>query len=111
MIDLLRGESRPACLVLSPTDHGVRKRGKVISDPKTIRLVKWQRQVAKERGCAFLDGRALMGGDGAMGRWVKRGLGWGDYSHLTAKGQRRLGRDIYGALMQGLREHLRSERP
>jgi len=110
-IEKLRGSSAPACLVLSPTDHGVRNKGKIISDPQTVKLIAWQRKVAIDQGCAFLDTRALMGGAGSMGRWVKQGLGWSDYSHLTAKGQRRLGRSIYGALMEALQQRLTQERP
>ncbi len=106
VIGRLRLGAREACLIIGPTDHGKKKRGKIISDPNTIRLIAWQRSVAEKTGCAFLDSRGLMGGDGAMGRWVKQGLGWADYGHLTPLGQRTLGKAIYGTWMAGLRAYL-----
>ena len=113
-LDVLRGESvaagnRPACLVLGPGDHGKRHRGRVISDPRTLRLIDWQRQVAREAGCAFFDVRAWMGGDGSMGRWVKAGLGWADYAHLTPRGDQQTGKAVYRALLGGMRDWLATQ--
>ncbi len=92
-----------ACLLLGPSDHGERDKGKIISNPAVVRIIGWQRKLAVSAGCAFLDSRALMGGEGAMGRWVKDGLGWSDYSHFTAAGERALGQAIYRALLEGYR--------
>jgi lysophospholipase L1-like esterase len=101
---LLAGRrDRAGCLLLGPSDHGERDKGKIISDPAIVRIIGWQRKLAKTAGCAFLDARALMGGEGSMGRWVKDGLGWSDYSHFTAAGERYMGQAIYRALLQGLR--------
>ncbi len=107
VVERLRPNKAEACLIIGPTDHGKKKRGRVISDPKSARMIGWQRTLADKVGCAFLDSRGLMGGAGSMGRWVKQGLGWADYSHLTPKGQRALGKAMYGAWMHGLRAYLK----
>lgn len=102
----LRPDKGEPCLVVGPGDHGKKQKGKVVSDPRTVQMVGWQRTIAEQLGCAFIDARAMMGGDGAMGRWVKQGLGWADYAHLTPRGQAQLGRDLYAALMHGLAGYL-----
>jgi predicted acyl esterase len=112
VIQRLRPDKHESCLVIGPSDHGKRKRGKIISDKATKRLIAWQREVALSSDCAFLDARAIMGGEGSMGRWVKRGLGWHDMAHFTPKGMRTMGTAIYAAYLQGLRGYLvRSARP
>lgn len=108
VVTLLKGgRTDVACLVFGPSDHGVREKGAVVSDPAIVKLIRWQRRVAKESNCLFFDTRALMGGDGSMGRWVKQGLGWSDYSHFTAKGERAMGQGTYRALLRGMRDWLR----
>jgi lysophospholipase L1-like esterase len=104
-IERLRAGSRHgACLVLGPGDHGERERGKIISDPDIVRINKWQKTLATRAGCGFFDARDFMGGEGAMGRWVKGGLGWSDYSHFTAKGEQAMGLGLYRALLKGLQD-------
>ncbi len=103
VIGQLRGDPlHTACLVLGPGDHGAREKGKIISDPDIVRINNWQRKLAPLAHCAFLDARALMGGEGGMGRWVKQGLGWSDWSHFTGKGEQVMGLAVYRALLQGI---------
>lgn len=99
------GSYKMACLILGPGDHGMREKGKIISEPDIIRINNWQKKLADNTGCAFFDARAFMGGEGAMGRWVKQGLGWSDYSHFTGKGEQAMGVGLYRALLHGLRNH------
>ena len=101
---LRAGNATGACLVLGPGDHGERDRGKIISDPDIARINRWQKKLAVQSGCAFFDARAFMGGEGAMGRWVKAGLGWSDYSHFTGKGEQAMGLGLYRALLRGLQD-------
>ena len=89
------------CVLFGPPDHGHKKAGKVISDPVIVKLVGWQRKVADATGCAFFDQRQFMGGDGSMGTWVSKGLGWGDYAHFTPQGERVMAQGIYRALLAG----------
>lgn len=102
----LRLKADEPCLILGPSDHGKRKGGKIISDPNTLRIAGWQRQIALDQGCAFYDTIGAMGGEGSMGRWVKDGLGWSDYAHLTPKGMRALGQALYAAHLHGLKGYL-----
>lgn len=105
------GRAQPArsCLLIGPSDHGVRKAGKVVSDQDVIRIIDWQRKLAKQTGCAFWDARAQMGGEGSMGRWVQGGLGWSDYAHFSPKGEAVMGLATYRALLQVLRKHVTAE--
>lgn len=94
------GRPEASCLVLSPTDHGTRRRGRVVTVPLVTRVVEIERRVALAEGCAFLDLFQAMGGEGAMGRWFKARprLGWGDFVHFTERGSEVLGLLIHQAL-------------
>jgi len=104
--NLRAGHPGGACLILGPSDHGIKQGGRVISDPDVTRINGWQRALARQAGCGFFDTREWMGGDGSMARWVKNGLGWSDYSHFTVRGEQAMGLGIYRALLVGLRGHL-----
>ena len=99
------GKAQPtrSCLLIGPGDHGVRKAGKVVSDTDIIRIIDWQRKLAKQTGCAFWDSRAAMGGEGSMGRWVAGGLGWADYAHFSPKGEGFMGVATYRALLHAFK--------
>ena len=106
VIERFRGQDQPpACLVVSPVDHGHQKGQQVASHKNMKRITALQRDVALAQGCAFFDTFAAMGGDGAAGRWRKRRLLSGDLSHLTKAGQRVVGQMIYLALMKGYRDY------
>ncbi len=94
------------CLVMSPTEHGKKTRKGVINDPNTARMIGWQREVAKEAGCAFFDAREWMKEVGDMNKWVKKGYVWHDMAHLTPRGQSKLGQAVYRAYMHGLLSYL-----
>jgi hypothetical protein len=104
------GRSDVACMLFGPSDHGVRSKGRIASDPAVVRLIGWQRKAAAANHCLFWDTRALMGGEGAMGRWVKKGLGWADYSHFTPAGEKVMGLATYRALLEGL-QRWRQQQP
>lgn len=92
----------PACVVMSPVDHGERNGQRVVSVATMEPVVAIQRKVALEEGCAFFDTYAAMGGEGSAGRW-RRGdppLISGDLAHLTHAGQKLIGRMLYLALMK-----------
>jgi lysophospholipase L1-like esterase len=90
-----------ACLVMAPLDHGERQGAQIVSRPVVARMVKAQREVAEEAGCAFFDTYAAMGGKGSAGRWYKRSprLMSGDLGHATAKGHQVIGELFYRALL------------
>lgn len=92
----------PACVVMSPVDHGERTGQRVVSVATMEPLVEIQRKVALDEGCAFFDTYAAMGGEGSAGRWRRRDppLISGDLAHLTHAGQKVIGRMLYLALMK-----------
>ena len=98
---LRKGRAQAACLVLSPADHGMRHRGRIITKPLVHEVVAAERRAALSQGCAFLDLFQAMGGDGSMGRWFRARprLGWGDLMHFTGRGSEVLGIMIYKALL------------
>lgn len=84
-------------------DRAIRNGDTLTSAPFIPLLVKEQRAVAKEVGCAFFDTYQAMGGPGAMPRWVRRGLGQADLTHPTAIGADIIGTWLYRALMEHMR--------
>lgn len=105
VIDKIRSAGDAAHLsvmLAAPMDRGeARTDGSVRSLPGISRVIEVQRRIAKEKNCAFWDTRAAMGGDGAIGRWAKRGLAGDDYVHPTPKGASMLGGYFYEALIAG----------
>lgn len=105
VIDKLRGAGNVAILLAAPMDRGeARTDGSVRSLPGISRVIEVQRRIAKEKNCAFWDTRAAMGGEGAIGRWAKRGLAGDDYVHPTPKGAAMLGGIFYDALIAGYKD-------
>ncbi|MBC8074159.1 MAG: hypothetical protein IAG13_37915 [Deltaproteobacteria bacterium] len=92
----------PACLVMSPVDHGIREGQRVVSNDMVAKITAIQREVAFEQGCGFFDTQAAMGGDGSVARWRRANppLISGDLAHLTDAGQKVLGHMLYVAIVQ-----------
>lgn len=108
MLQTFRAQaSPPACLVMSPVDHGIREGQRVISNPMVAKITTIQREVAFEQGCGFFDTQAAMGGDGSVARWRRASppLVSGDLAHLTDAGQRVLGHMLYTAIVAGYVEY------
>jgi len=96
-------DTPPACLVMSPVDHGFREGQRLLSNPMVAKITAIQREVAFEQGCGFFDTQAAMGGDGSVARWRRASppLISGDLAHLTDAGQRVLGHMLYTAIVAG----------
>ncbi|MFP6684759.1 MAG: GDSL-type esterase/lipase family protein [Polyangiaceae bacterium] len=69
-------------------------------------IVKNQIQVAKERGWAYWNQYAAMGGAGSMWAWMKGGLGSQDMFHPTGQGGNLLGRWQYQAIVEAYTNYL-----
>lgn len=95
-----------SCLMMSPIDHGERRRGRVRTVERQIEIMKVQREVALEQGCAWYSLYDAMGGDGSIGKWHEAGLAEGDLAHPTAKGAVVLGQLFFKALMKGFSDHV-----
>ena len=72
-----------AVLLLGPPDCGPPRRF-----PNLSQVIVIQREVAREKGVAFWDWRAHMGGPGSNGTWARAGLMRSDYTHFTSEGYR-----------------------
>ncbi len=107
-----QGRPEASCLVMTPIDHGQRRRGRVRTVPKQHKLMDVQRQVASEEGCAFFSLYDAMGGEGSIGQWYKASpkLASGDLAHPTAHGSKVLGKLFYKALMKGFAGYLDGRR-
>jgi len=87
------------CLVVGAMDRARKEGDRLVTVPIIPHIVREQRAVAAEVGCAFWSAFDAMGGKGSMADWVRRGLGAGDFTHPTSWGAERLGTWIYTALM------------
>lgn len=103
--DLLRSlrEDAPgaAVLVAGPLDRGSRSkrvsRLLSVNEPAVIRAL---RSAALASGAAFVDQRALMGGDGSIRAWARRGLAARDLVHLSRGGYERVADRLVDGLLR-----------
>jgi lysophospholipase L1-like esterase len=88
-----------SCLVVALNDVAKRQGAGLVTAPVVPHLVKIQREVAAEVGCAFFDTYKAMGGNGSMAAWIGRGLGQSDLTHPTTVGADIIGSWVFQALM------------
>ncbi len=102
---LKQGAPQAACLIMSPLDQGVlADNGQIYSRKTMPQMVKLQREVSQELGCAFWDSWQFMGGSNSFSRWLQQGLAWTDLVHLTDKGLTKIGNGFGDALMSAYRQ-------
>ena len=105
LIDRLRREApHAAILVLGPSDRelhaGRSRRAAWVPYAGIDRIIRAQRSVCHEMGCAFWDERARMGGFGTMRDWVSVGWGQGDHTHFTGEGYNELAAALFSDIVQ-----------
>jgi lysophospholipase L1-like esterase len=91
-------------LVAAPLDRGERgEGGKIRTKPIIPRLLEMQRKAALAHGLAFWNTFEAMGGDGAMGRWMKADppLAGYDFTHPTPLGAEVIADLLFKALTTG----------
>lgn len=99
-----RAAPEASCLLVGPGDFPQKLDGGTYGPrPRTPALVDAQRAIALEKGCAFWDTLAFMGGEGSMVLWAmaEPAMGRSDHIHLTRRGYVRMGMGLTDALMQG----------
>lgn len=107
---ILAGKGDGACLVVTPLDQGFLEPppegspegtpGTPKSRPGMANMVARQREVAQEAGCAFWSAWDAMGGKDSAVVWGRtRGLGTGDYVHLSGRAHERIGGRLADALL------------
>jgi lysophospholipase L1-like esterase len=89
-----------ACLVIGPLDRATKQSDGYGASAFVPKLAAAQRRIAHDAGCGYFDTFGAMGGSGAMGIWVQRGLGQSDLAHPSGAGSEVIGNWIYLALME-----------
>lgn len=101
---------RASCVLVGPQDFPMKvepteeepdAQVQWVPRPRLSEVIEIQKRLAAEHGCGYFDIRAMMGGEGAMDRWVTEEptLGRKDHLHLTPLGYGYLGRVLADALM------------
>lgn len=95
-----------SCLLVGPFDFPVETPNGYVPRTRLAEIIATQREVARERGCAFWDGFAFMGGEGSMHQWVtaQPPLASPDHIHLNNRGYVRMGMGLADALMRAYDE-------
>jgi lysophospholipase L1-like esterase len=92
---------KASILVLGPADRELRAGRRAWSPYAGIdRIIRAQRSVCRELGCAYWDERTRMGGFGAMREWVSVGWGQGDHTHFTGEGYNELAAALFSDIVQ-----------
>lgn len=112
--DLLRGlrEDAPdaAVLVAGPLDRESRsKRVSRLLSVNESAVIRALRSAALASGAAFVDQRALMGGDGSIRAWARRGLAARDLVHLSRGGYGRVADRLVDGLLRAYAAHAVAE--
>jgi lysophospholipase L1-like esterase len=103
---LRAGAPRASCLLLGPPDLELGSIPDDEEEPRESWMIDVLSQVAAERGCAFLDLRELMGGEGSRREWLGAGLAQNDGIHLTLPGYLELGEAIAAKLLAAYERRL-----
>lgn len=100
--NLKDGAPQASCLLIGPLDQAKRENGQIVSKPTLEKLIRFQREVAEQEGCAYWDARAAMGGDNAFKEWLSYtpALASPDLAHLTGRGRKRIGDTLADVLMR-----------
>lgn len=95
-----------ACLAVAPIDaaKATAAGAELTTRKETLDVVELERRVAKEKGCAFLNLFAAMGGLGSLHRFHESGLIHDDLVHPRGKGGDVLGQLFADALLASYRE-------
>jgi hypothetical protein len=88
-------------ILISVGDKSYRRDGIYQTDPSVPLLVKVQKKMAEQTGCAFWSLYDAMGGSGSMVKWVEGDtvMANKDYTHFNFKGAHKVGKLLYGKLM------------
>lgn len=87
-----------AILVMSVGDRATRSNGAFVTMPGIRAMVKTQEEVAKECGVLFWNTYDAMRAAGGMGTFVKNGWAAKDYTHISARGGRKIATALYDAV-------------
>lgn len=87
-----------AILIMSIGDRATRINGAFVTMPGIRAMVKTQEEVAQECGVLFWNTYAAMRAAGGMGVFVKNGWAAKDYTHISARGGKKIATALYDAV-------------
>jgi hypothetical protein len=98
---LRAGAPTASCLLIGPLDQATRERGEIVSKATLEKLIRFQKEVAEEIGCAYWDALSAMGGKGSFKRWLQNDPPYAnsDLAHLTGRGRRVIGETLADMIM------------
>lgn len=88
-----------AVLVMSVGDRATRSNGAFVTMPGIRAMVGTQEEVAKECGVLFWNTYDAMRAEGGMGTFVKNGWAAKDYTHISARGGKKIATALYDAII------------
>ena len=94
------GHPQASCLLIGPLDQGAHTANGIQSKPSLAKLIRFQKEVALEQGCAYWDAQDAMGGTNSFSKWMnhKPKLASSDMSHLTGRGRRIIGETLFDVI-------------
>lgn len=87
-----------AILIMSVGDRATRSNGAFVTMPGIRAMVQTQEQVARDCGVLFWNTYDAMRAAGGMGTFVKNGWAAKDYTHISARGGRKIATALYDAV-------------
>jgi hypothetical protein len=87
-------------LILGTADKGTKRVGVVRTDSSVVKLLRAQQQYAAKTESGFMSLFHIMGGINTMPIWNDKKLANDDFTHFSSKGSRKIGRMIYGKLIE-----------
>jgi lysophospholipase L1-like esterase len=87
-------------LILGTADKGTKRIEVVKTDSSVVKLLRAQQQYAAKTESGFMSLFHMMGGINSMPIWNDKKLANDDFTHFSSKGSRKIGRMIYGKLIE-----------
>ncbi|WP_298952098.1 hypothetical protein [uncultured Nonlabens sp.] len=87
-------------LILGTADKGTKFENIIKTDTSVVKLLRAQQHYAAKTESGFMSLFHLMGGVNTMPIWTDQKLANDDFTHFSSRGSRKIGRMIYGSLME-----------
>ncbi len=87
-----------AILIMSVGDRATRSNGTFVTMPGIRAMVQTQEEVARDCGVLFWNTYDVMRAAGGMGTFVKNGWAAKDYTHISARGGKKIATALFNAI-------------
>lgn len=95
-----------AIMVLGVSDRSIQKEGAFETMPTLQNLLSAQRGIARKSEVAFWSIYDAMGGHNSMVKFVAKGWGAKDYTHISYAGGKYIAQEFVGSLLKGKEDHI-----